>query len=183
MPEAHPTTHLAILGLMGSGKTTVGREVAKRLGWPLVDSDEWIEARTGMTVAGLWHRGGEAAYRPHEQAVVSETLSGSGPDVLTVPAGAVDDQVSLAELRRAGVFCVWLRAGVDTLVERVAHSAHRPLLDEDPQGVLEAQSGARAPAYAALADLVVDVDHAELDQVVKRVIDALRTAAAADGTI
>lgn len=174
---------MALLGLMGSGKTSVGRRLARRLDWALVDSDEWIEARTGMTVAELWHRGGEGAYRPHEQAVVSETLSGPGPDVLTVPAGAVDDHVALAELRRPGVFRVWLRAGVDTLVDRVADSAHRPLLDEDPRGVLEAQSVARAPTYAALADLVVDVDHVEADRVVERVIDALRAAAAAGGAI
>lgn len=174
---------MVLLGLMGSGKTTVGREVARRLGWPLVDSDEWIEARTGMTVADLWHRGGEAAYRPLELAVVGETLSGVGPEVLTVPAGAVDDPVALAELRRPGVFRVWLRAGVETLVERVAESSHRPLLDDDPHSVLEAQSVARGPAYAALADLVVDVDHVDADRAADRVVEALRTAASAGGAI
>ncbi len=60
---AEETVHVALLGLMGSGKTSVGRRLARRLDWALVDSDEWIEARTGMTVAELWHRGGEGAYR------------------------------------------------------------------------------------------------------------------------
>ncbi|MBX3287044.1 MAG: 3-dehydroquinate synthase, partial [Actinobacteria bacterium] len=142
----------------------------------LVDSDEWIRARTGMTVEELWRRGGEAAYRPHEQAVVSETLAGPGPEVLTVPAGAVEDPIALAELRRPGVLRVWLRAEVDTLVRRVAASSHRPLLDDDPRSVLEAQSATRSGTFEELADLVIDVDATSAEAAARLVVDRIPDA-------
>ena len=165
--------HVALVGLMGAGKSTVGAVVAQRLGWPLVDSDEVVQARTGMSVAQLWHRGGEAAYRPHEREAVTQTLAGPGPDVLTVPAGAVEDHVAVASLGQPGVFTVWLRAEVRTLAERVVANTHRPLLDDDPEEVLARQSVERAVGYATLADVILDVEGQTPEQLADRIIAAL----------
>lgn len=170
--------HIVMLGLMGSGKTTVGRQVAQRLERPLVDSDAWIEERTGMTVAALWHRGGEAAYRPHEREVVTQTLAGNGPDVLSAPAGVVTDRVAVASLEQPGVFRVWLRADAATLAERVRFSSHRPLLDGDAEAVLAQQARERAPLYEELADVILDVEGSSPTELADRVIEAIGAAPA-----
>ena len=143
---------------MGSGKTTVGQLVADELGWPLIDSDVVVQERTGMTAGALWVRGGEPAYRPHEREAVTQALAGTGPDVVTVAAGAIEDSVAVTSLRQPGVLRVWLRAQPETVAGRVAASAHRPLIDEDPIALLSAQARDRAEAYEAIADLVLDVD-------------------------
>src|SRR5688572_8776822 len=103
-------THVALVGLMGSGKSAVGAAVAGRLGRQLVDVDDIIEAQTGMTVRQLWERGGEASYRPLESEVVVHSLSLPEPDVIAVPGGAVEDHVVRLALESATVFVVWLRA-------------------------------------------------------------------------
>jgi shikimate kinase len=169
--DAHP--HVALIGLMASGKTSVGRIVAERLGRPYLDSDEIVEARTGRSVADLWHEGGEDAYRPHEREAVTRTLEGPGPDVLGVPAGAIDDEVATAALDQPGVFTVWLRAEVDTLLERIEPGDHRPLLDDDPRRTLQQQATERSGRYLALADLVLDVEDRPADDLAAAVIAAL----------
>jgi shikimate kinase len=169
--------HIVLVGLMGAGKTAVGRIVADRLGCPFIDSDEIVKERTGMTVAQLWRRGGEAAYRPHEREAVTQTLAAEGPDVLAGPAGAIVDDVALASLHRPGVFIVWLRAEVDTLARRAEHGEHRPLLDEDPRAVLAEQAAERSDAYEALADLVLDVEDRSAEELADEILAALPPAA------
>jgi len=153
-----PVHHIAMLGLMGTGKTTVGQLVADELGWPLIDSDEVVQERTGMTVAELWERGGEAAFRPHEREAATQALAGPGPDVVAVAAGAIEDAVVVASLEQPGVFRVWLRARPETVAGRINSSEHRPLLDQDPLVLLSAQAADRAEAYESVADLVLDVE-------------------------
>jgi shikimate kinase len=173
---AAPVDHVALIGLMASGKTSVGRIVAARLRWPFIDSDEVVERRTGMTVAELWRHGGADAHRPHELAVVTETLSHEGPDVLAVPAGAIDDEDASAALGRPDVFIVWLRAEIDTLVARVEPGDHRPLLDDDPRAVLTQQARARSDRYEVLADLVLDVEGCSAEDLAEAVVRALPAA-------
>jgi len=167
--------HIALLGLMGSGKTVVGRLVADALGWPLVDSDVVVQDRTGMTVAELWERGGEPAYRPHEREAVTQALAGPGPDVVAVAAGAIEDHVAVASIRQDGVFRVWLRAQPETVAQRVTLSDHRPLIRDDPFAVLEAQAGERAQAYGAVADLVLDVEARTPDELADRIVAEVRS--------
>jgi shikimate kinase len=176
MAAAEELPHVAIVGLMASGKTSVGRIVAHHLGRPYLDSDELIRERTGMTVAELWRRGGEDAYRPHEREVVTQTLAGPGPDVLGVPAGAIDDEAATASLDGPSVFVVWLRAEVETLVGRVQEAQgddHRPLLDEDPRAVLERQAAERSGRYLASADVVLDVEGRSAEELATAVVAAL----------
>ncbi|WP_421119435.1 shikimate kinase [Aquihabitans daechungensis] len=166
--------HIAIVGLMGAGKTTVGRLVADDLGWPLVDSDEVVLERTGMTVAELWERGGEPAFRPHEREAVTQALAGPGPDVVAVAAGAIEDSVVVTSLRQPGVLRVWLRVEPGTVAARVTSSDHRPLIDADPLALLTAQAAERAEAYEDVADLVLDVEQATPHDLAAAVTATLR---------
>lgn len=166
--------HIALVGLMGSGKTTVGRLVAEELGWPLIDSDLVVQERTGMTVAELWERGGEPAYRPHEREAVSQALAGPGPDVVAVAAGAIEDPVAVASLRQDHVVRVWLRAEPETVAGRVRLSDHRPLIHDDPFGVLAGHARERADAYEAVADLVLDVEGRTPEELASRIVDEVR---------
>ena len=169
--------HIAMLGLMGSGKTTVGTLVADALGWPLIDSDLVVLERTGMSVAQLWERGGEPAYRPHEREAVTQALAGPGPDVVAVAAGAIEDPVAVASIRQRGVLRVWLRARPETLAHRVQLSDHRPLIDEDPLGVLAAQADARAEDFAEVADLVLDMEDRAPGALASAIVDEARSQA------
>jgi shikimate kinase len=166
-------SHLALIGLMGSGKSSVGRLVADALGLPLVDVDDAIQARTGRDVEALWREGGEAAYRPLEQAVVLDALDPAHPSVLAAPGGIVVDDVALAALTAPHVGVVYLRADPAVLAERVRDDPQpRPLLDGDPAGVLADLYAARDHRYGAVAHLVVPIDELSADQAAARILAA-----------
>lgn len=169
---SRPPRHVVLIGLMGSGKSAIGSRVAELLGRPFVDVDQVIMERTGLTVRQLWERGGEAAFRPLERDVVVHNLSEDGPDVLASPAGAVLDPLVKEAMRVAQPFTVWLRASVETLVERVKGSEHRPLLGDDPERALRTMAAERSELYGALADLVLDVEGASPDELAQQVLDA-----------
>lgn len=171
-------THLALIGLMGSGKTAVGRLVADRFGLPLVDVDESIQARTGQNVRDLWEVGGEDAYRPLERAVVLEALVPSEPQVLAAPGGVVLDPVCVHALRQPHVAVVYLRADPAVLAERViADPQPRPLLGTNPHHVLAGQHAARDREYTELADLVLPIDSLTPEQAADRILAAQIVAA------
>lgn len=148
---------VALIGMMGAGKTTVGRALAQLLGCAYVDSDEQVEAATGRTVPEILDGDGEAAFRAEEARALAAALEADGPLVVSVAGGAVLDAESRRRLRE-GATIVWLRAEVSTLASRVGAGAGRPLLGDDPAGNLARLYEARAPLYAELADIVVDVD-------------------------
>ncbi|MGI8755580.1 MAG: shikimate kinase [Acidimicrobiales bacterium] len=165
--------HIAFVGLMASGKSSVGGLVAERFERPLVDVDDLIERQTGMTVKELWERGGEGAYRPLERDAVIHTLSERGPDVLAVPAGAVLDHLVTEAFEASDVFVVWLRAEPETLAEQAESGGHRPLLGDDPLAALRTMATERAAAYAALAHLTLDIDERSPDELAGLVIAAV----------
>jgi shikimate kinase len=167
---------IALIGLMATGKSTVGRAVADALGRRFVDSDGAILERTGRTVRELWDDGGEAAYRPLERDVTVDALTERPVTVVGVPGGAALDPAVQAVL--ADAFVVWLRARPETLAARVRPDDHRPLLQPDPLAAFRNLAAARADAYAALADVTVDVDDASPEHLA-RVVTAAATAAAA----
>lgn len=174
---AGPSAHVVLIGLMGSGKSTVGQMVASTLGRPLVDVDTFIEDRTGRTVRQLWEEGGEAAYRPIERDAVIEVLAGPGPDVLAAPAGAVLDPEVSTLLTASDLLVVWLRAEVSTLVGRVIAGDHRPLLGDDPATTLQAMADDRSAGYGALAGMVLDVEGRDAEQLAAAVVEAVVTEA------
>lgn len=170
-PEAASLRRPVVLvGLMGSGKSTVGKRVASALGVPFTDSDAEIERRSGCSVAELFADRGEPAFRALEAELVAELVEG-GPAVIATGGGAVLDPATRAALLGATV--VWLRATPAVLVHRIADDGTRPLLADDPRGTLQRLASERDPLYREVADAVVDVDNVPRKLVVERVLDAL----------
>ncbi len=163
--------------MMGSGKSTVGRILARRLGWRLLDSDAEVEARTGMTVPEIFDCRGEPAFRAEESKALARAVTSDVPVVVSVAGGAVLDPDNRRLIRRGGTV-VWLRARPDTLARRVGAGDGRPLLAGDPAAALARLDRQRRPVYATLAHVVVDVDQLGPPQVVERVMARLRPSGA-----
>jgi shikimate kinase len=145
---------LVLVGMMGAGKTSVGRRLARLLQVPFRDSDHEIEAAAGMSVSELFARYGEAAFRDGERRVVERLLSGD-PVVVATGGGAFIEPATRDVIQRAAT-SVWLRADLATLWERVRGRPGRPLLDRpDPRATLAEIDARRRPIYAE-ADVVVD---------------------------
>jgi shikimate kinase len=162
-----------LVGMMGAGKTTVGRALATLLGWPYYDNDELLRRAVGADTRTVQERDGEAALRRAESAALTVALGEAGPLVASVAGGVVLDPLDRQRLR-AGGFVVWLRARLETLARRVA-GTDRPWLAGDPMTALAELYAGREELYASVARLVVDVDSLPTDAV------ALRIAAALDG--
>jgi shikimate kinase len=162
-------SHLVLVGLMGSGKTTVGRWVATRLGRPFLDSDDVVEARTGRTVREIWLSDGEAAYRALEAEALADALSCETPTVIAAAGGVVLSAANREALGNADATVVWLRADPDVLVERATSGTHRPLLDDDPAATLRQMATDRDDLYEQVADAIVDASR-PIDDVVAAVI-------------
>jgi shikimate kinase len=161
--------HLLLVGMMGVGKTTVGRMAAARLGWKFLDSDAQVLADTGRTVPEIFAEDGEAAFRAEEGRVLAEAVADNEPAVIAVAGGAVLSGVNSALLKASGVV-VWLRAEPATLGLRVGSGAGRPLLGDNPVESLTALYQLRRPLYESVAHLVVDVDELTAGEVVDRVL-------------
>jgi shikimate kinase len=167
-----------LVGMMGAGKSVVGRLVASRLGWPHGDSDDQVQKTTGRTVAQIFAERGEAAFRSEESQVLAEAMTREGPLVLSVAGGAIlaaDNR----RLLRGGGLVVWLRAEPATLARRVAAGNHRPLIAGDPLGRLTLLDAERRPLYQDLADVVIDVDHLNPGEVADKVVAAFREVSGA----
>ena len=160
--------------MMASGKTTVGRIVAGRLGWAYVDSDEQVQERTGRTVKQIFDEDGEAAFRKEERLALEAAVADGQPRVISVAGGAILDPANRTLLREAGTVA-WLRADPDVLAQRVEQSGqgHRPLLGDDPKGNLERLDAERRPIYEELAEVIVDVGGRTPDEVAEHLVQEL----------
>ncbi|MGK2929764.1 MAG: shikimate kinase [Acidimicrobiales bacterium] len=172
--------HVALVGLMATGKTTIGALVAGTLGRPLIDSDAQVEATTGRTVRQIWRTDGEDAFRDLEAAALAAALDSPDPAVIAAAGGVVLRAENRARLGRDDVDVVWLRAAPETLLERVrlANDVHRPLLDADPGGMLEQMATDRTALYEEVADHVIDVDGRPLDEIADELLRAIGGEAA-----
>ncbi len=145
---------IILVGMMGAGKSAVGRALAQRLQVPFLDSDEELERAAAMSIAEVFARDGEHFFRAREAEVISRLLA-AGPAVLSTGGGAFLAERNRVEISRLGV-SVWLRADLDLLWERVRHKSTRPLLrTNNPRATLAEIYKARQDIYA-LSDLVVD---------------------------
>ncbi len=171
------TPRILLVGMMGAGKTTTGRLLAKHLGWRYRDSDADVEAETGLTVPELFARDGEAAFRKAEADVLSAACADPSPSVVSVAGGAVLSPDTRRRIAASGTV-VWLRARPETLAARVGDGAGRPLLDGDPAAALTKLNDVRAPLYAEVADIVIDVDDLAPDEVARRILAAVAEDAA-----
>ena len=142
---------------MGAGKTTVGRRLAELRGMTFADSDHEVEQRTGVDIAFIFEKEGEAGFRRREKLVIAELTAGHGL-VLATGGGAVLDPENRQHLAGRG-FVVYLRASVDHQLRRTGRTESRPLLQSgDPRETLERLFGVRDPLYREVADLVIDAD-------------------------
>ena len=165
--------HLVLVGMMGSGKSTVARIVAERLGRPLVDTDQLVETRAGRTIRSIFAEDGEQAFRSLETEALTSALADGVPAVIATGGGVVLAAANRTVLRDSSARVVWLCADPATLLERVRpsmRSGHRPLLDDDPAGTLQRMCTERAPLYRAVADAIVLVDHRSAADVVEAVL-------------
>lgn len=163
---------VAMVGMMGAGKTAIGTALARRLNVPFLDSDAEIEAAANMTIAEIFSRDGEAFFREKEAQVIARLLEGR-PSILSTGGGAFLQPGNREEIGRSGV-SLWLRADLDLLWNRVKHKTTRPLLrTENPRATLEKLCEARNPEYAK-ADLIVDANPAySIEDMTDQVIDVL----------
>ncbi|GAB6967911.1 hypothetical protein JCM25156A_19480 [Komagataeibacter kakiaceti JCM 25156] len=163
---------IVLVGLMGAGKTTIGRILATRLGIPFVDSDEEIERAAGCTIADLFEKYGEPEFRRGERLVIRRLLAGP-PVVLATGGGAFMDARTRASVREHAV-SIWLRCPLPVLVQRVADRTHRPLLNAAaPHAVLGDLMRVRHPVYAE-ADIIVDCGEDSVEHSADHVIGALK---------
>ena len=162
---------VALVGMMGAGKSSVGRRLAARLDVPFHDSDVEIEAAAGCAVAEIFERFGETAFRAGERKVIARLLR-EPPHVMATGGGALLDTETQAEIAK-GAFSIWLKAPVELLVARVARRQSRPLLRQgDPRETIRRLLKEREPVYA-LADLTLEVEDSPHAAMVERILAAL----------
>jgi len=164
--------NIFLVGPMGAGKSTVGRQLAKTLDMEFVDCDREIEERTGVTIAIIFEVEGEEGFRKRERAMIEQLTERDGI-VLATGGGAVVDEDNRSRLRTRG-FAIYLNAPIDLLLERTARDKQRPLLQtDDPKAKLIALANEREPLYQQVADLVVKTDRRTARHVVKEIVRRL----------
>ncbi len=167
------TKPIVLVGMMGAGKTSVGRHLAQKLGLPFIDADSEIEAAAQATITEIFEREGEAAFRSGERRVIARLLDGP-VCVLATGGGAFMSPGTRAKIHE-GAVPVWLRADLDLLIRRVGRRRDRPLLNNgNPRETLARLLAARDPVYAE-ADLTIDSGEQSPEDVADAVIAALHS--------
>jgi shikimate kinase len=162
---------IVLVGMMGAGKSSIGRRVALRLGIPFIDADAEIEKAAGMSISDIFAIRGEAEFRAGETRVIARLLE-SGPQVLATGGGAFVNPETRAPVAAKGI-SIWLKADFDVLLKRIRRRHDRPLLKtEDPGATLRKLMQERDPIYA-LADLTVQSRDVLHDRIVDEIVSAL----------
>ena len=175
LPDAPgPGTGVFLIGPMGSGKTAVGRAVARMLGYGFVDTDVELESRTGVDIPCIFEKEGEAGFRVREREIV-EQLTRWRRTVVATGGGAVLDEQNRRDLAERGIV-VYLQASIDQQVERTRHGRHRPLLTavDDPRRRLAELMQVREPLYLSIAHLRVPTDGRRVQVVADDIVGGLR---------
>lgn len=163
---------VALIGMMGSGKSSIGRRLASRLGMGFVDADIEIETAAGMSIPEIFAQRGEAEFRDGERRVISRILTTQAPLVLATGGGAFMNAETRVRVKELGV-SVWLKAEPDVLMRRVRKRSNRPLLQTaDPEATLRAMLAQREPVYA-LADLTIQSRDEPHEVIVGEIVAAL----------
>ena len=165
---------IILIGLMGCGKTTIGKLISKRTGMPLLDMDALIEEQVGMKISQIFAERGEAHFRALETALLRflEQHPQTPPPVISTGGGVVTRPENCEILRRLG-FVVWLNVSPSSLLRRSVRAANRPLLQtDDPAATLRRLWQERAPLYKATAHRILNTSRVEVGEVCRRVCDA-----------
>lgn len=171
-PDFTPTKPIVMIGPMAVGKSVMGAELARVLGLPFIDSDHKIVAKHGP-IPGIFASRGEHHFRQLEARAIADVLDAPAPEpvVLSLGGGAVLDSGTQQLLARATV--VYLSATIDTVRERITRNTGRPLLAADPVAAWERLAAVRGPVYAKLADVTLEVNHANVPALVTQLITLL----------
>lgn len=162
-----------LVGLMGVGKSTIGRHLGQILNMPFKDSDREVEERTGATISLIFELEGESGFRKREKAIIAE-FTALPRIVLSTGGGVVLDSENRAHLSQRG-FVIYLHASVEELLKRTAHGRNRPLLQtEDPQARLEKLIQERHSLYKEVANVTIRTGHRTIRQVVRAALRRLR---------
>lgn len=149
--------HIVLVGLMGAGKTSVGRQLAAQLDLPFVDTDLEVEYAAGLRISDIFEIYGEDSFRELEEKVIKRVLKEPGPTVIATGGGAYISDVTQKNIRKYGI-SVWLKASLEILMERIVTTVHRPILQKgNRQEILRELIDKRYPIYAR-ADLMIEVD-------------------------
>jgi shikimate kinase len=152
--------HIVLIGMMGSGKSTIGRAYAERIGRPFFDTDQMVEAKAKRPVREIFARDGEPAFRALETEVLLTTLQSETPSVVAAAGGTVLAAANRAAMQ-SSARVVWLRATPATLAHRVSHRGsrgHRPLIDDNPLERITQLVRDRQELYIETSDVIIDVD-------------------------
>lgn len=161
---------IVLVGLMGCGKSSIGRRLAARLELPFIDADDEIERAAGRSIPDIFAEHGEPSFREGERKVIQRLL-GCGPQVLATGGGAFMNVDTRANIRQSAI-SIWLKAELPVLMRRVLKRNNRPLLQDDPEGVMRQLMTTRYPVYAT-ADLTVESRELPNDTVVAELIEML----------
>lgn len=173
--EETPPKNLVLIGFMGSGKSTVGRELHARLGYELVDMDSVIEEREGRPIAMIFEEEGEPYFREMETALLRELADSTGPRKIISTGGGVVGREENRELLRKLGFVVWLQAPVELIHERTSKNRERPLLHtEDPVGKIRSLLELRKPWYSETAHLKVDTSDLDGGELATGILESAR---------
>ena len=169
---------IVLVGLMGSGKTTVGKRIAQELGYSFVDSDDVVASAAGKTVREIFAQDGEAAFRKHESDVIRTVLTNETASVvLATGGGAVISSENRSLISEAASHVVWLDASVEDLVVRTKSGLARPLLDGDAAATLQSLSSQRSAWYDEVATVRIDTRGKSVTKVCSAVLEAIRAGA------
>ena len=169
---------IVLVGLMGSGKTTVGKRIAQELGFPFVDSDDVVASVAGKSVRDMFAQDGEAVFRQYESDAIKSVLVGRQSSVvLATGGGAVISGENRSLISEQASNVVWLDASVDDLVVRTKLSAARPLLDGDAAATLQSLSSQRSAWYEEVATVRIDTRGKTVAKVCSAVLEAVREGA------
>ena len=169
----HKKHNIFLIGPMGAGKTTMGRQIARRLNMRFEDSDHAIEAHTGVDIPLIFEKEGEAGFRKRERAIIDE-LSQLPNLVLATGGGAVLAEENRRHLKERGIV-VYLHSDIKHLIERTRHDKNRPLLQTaDPAAKLRALMAEREPLYRETADIIINTGQQSIRSVINVILDRIQ---------
>jgi shikimate kinase len=173
--STQPPKNIVLIGFMGSGKSTIGRELQQLLGYPLVDMDQAIEQRVGKPVAAIFADDGEETFRDMETALIGELAASDSPRrIISTGGGVVGRDENRQKLRKLG-YVVWLKAPICVLLDRTSRNRDRPLLHTDnPRERIEALLALREPWYSETAHLEVDTHGLDSREIAAGILESAR---------